>query len=242
MSKLEQSQNGLSQHASSLLAGFDRSKPTPVRRSTERVAVQDGHRRSLALEGEVEVEGGGVFLPIAGFGRAKPASKGVLIIGVGVALTVVANGALLLFGVASLARNALASGMIMSAFAGWGYRVRAVEEGMKEAGERCPGILALPDELILHYPDGDLALRWDEVRDFSYFKNSNTSRDGEHMIVVHELVAYVGRERRSQQIWRLTQYSGAFDRELDAAVGLMPAVGARLERIRRERAARAPSA
>lgn len=208
-----------------LLARLDHERPTPIRRSAKR--LPNSRERSLELEGLVEIPGG-VFLPIAGFARARSSSKPLLILIVGGVIAAVGNGVILLGGFGGLIYNVAATVGIMSPFVGWSYKVRANEGRLADTSGSAPGILALADEVILHYPDRNVSIPRTQITGVAHRTSEEMSGDGEHMIILHELLVYTGAQ--THVAWRLTQYSGSLDNDLDAAAASMPAIAGFLER------------
>lgn len=202
-----------------LLTTLDRQRPSPIRRSGSR--LPGSRERSLELEGVVEVEGG-VFLPIAGFTRTRQSSRPTLILIVGGVVMLLGNGAILAGGFGSFLYNGIATVGIMSPFIGWSYKVRAGEARLGEAGGSAPGILVLADEVTLHYPDRDVSMSPTEIRSVLHRKVESQAGTGEHMIITHELV--IATATQTHVAWRLVQYSGNPDSDLDTAAALMPAI------------------
>ena len=212
-----------------LLEVVDSKRPAPVRRSTKRDPKT--RQRSLELEGAVPV-GGGVYLPIAGFDRPRRSSKPALLLVAGAASVVVANGLIVALGVSSILNHGIATALIFPPFVGWSYQARATAAAPTKGGAFTPGILALPDALVLRYPDGAQVIDRSRIAEVSLRKTEETSRDQQHMLVTHELViGTADATGMPAQIiaWRLIEHSGALSIDADSGVATMPAIAEHLQ-------------
>lgn len=211
--------------AAALLVRFDLEHPPPVERSTARIPGSGD--RSQDLVNVVEVEGG-LFLPIAGLGVPRRSRKPLVLAVIGVVLTLAINVAVYAIDLGGISWHAAISAGVFSLFGGMIYRARA-DAGKLAAGRgRTPGVLVLDDEMVIHYPDRDVAYSRSQVTDLRYRKLESKASDGAHIIIEYSLFVVLT-SSEMESIWKLVQYSGQFDGDVDAASALMPLIVHRLQ-------------
>lgn len=212
-----------------LLEVVDSKRPAPVRRSTKR--EPGGRQRSLELEGVVAI-GGGVYLPIAGFGRPRRSSKPTLLLAAGGLCAALANGLIVALGISSIVNHGVATALIIPPFVGWSYQARATSAAPAKGGPVHAGILALPDALVLRYADGPVLVDRSRISEVSRRKTEETSRDQQHMLITHELVigTFDATGMPAQIVaWRLIEHSGALSIDADSGVATMPVIAEYLQ-------------